>query len=177
MKDLLRRLKLLDNITTSLPISKNEFVNRLKAITDEEKSGLMLDAFDIFSSSKNEFKGEVSLEAFKIKKRRKFFDTNSNFAVANGVFVENNGQLIIETEINAFKNIFIGAGIFLLIFYSFIIIILFGVSNTNAGFIGLPMILLHATFMFAIPYFILRRSVKRLKYDLEREFFFLTKTP
>jgi hypothetical protein len=175
MKEFLRRLKLIDSMTTTLPTSKVEFVNRLNEITDEGSTGMMSDTFDIFSSSKNEFKGQVTFDSFKIKRRRRFFDTNMNFAVANGNFTEKNGQLTVDTEINGFNNFFIIFYVFLIIFYSIFIFGFWG-SDNKGGFIALPFILLHGTFMFAIPYFMMRRSVKRLKYELEREFFYLTKT-
>ncbi|MBS1572732.1 MAG: hypothetical protein JST62_10085 [Bacteroidetes bacterium] len=174
MKNILIRLKLIDTMTTTLPTSKVEFVNRLNEITDEGSTGMLSDSFDVFSSSKNEFKGQVNIDSFKIKRRRRFFDTNMNFAVANGTFIENNGQLTVETEINGFNNFFILFYVALILFYS---IAFFGPSfnSVNGDYFAIPFLLLHGTFMFALPYFMMRRSVKRLKYELEREFFYLTK--
>lgn len=174
MKEFLKRLKLIDSMTTNLQTSKIEFVNRLNEITDKGGIGIMSDTFDVFSSSKNEFKGQVDFENFKIKRRRRFFDTNMNFAVAKGTFIENNGLLIVETEINGFNNFFIVFYVLLIIFYSIFIFAL-SCDNINESFIAIPFLLLHGAFMFAIPYLVMRRSVKRLKYELEREFFYLTK--
>lgn len=138
---------------------------------------MMSDLFDIFSSSKNEFKGEINFDSFKIKRRRRFFDTNMNFALAHGTFAKKNGQLRIETEINGFNNFFVVYYVFLILFYSlFIFIFAFTVKNGAGGFFAIPFITLHGTLMFSIPYIMIRRSVQRLKYELEREFFFLTKT-
>ncbi len=174
MQEFLRRLKLIDTMTTTLPTSKVEFVNRLNEITDEGSTGILSDPFDIFSSSEKEFKGQVNSTGFKIKRRRKFFDTNKNFAVATGTFKEDIGQLTVETTINGYNNFFIVFYVFLLIFYSvFIIGILF--SDAKEVFFVIPFLFLHGIIMFAIPYFIMRRSVKRMKYELEREFFFFTK--
>jgi hypothetical protein len=39
----------------------------------------------------------------------------------------------------------------------------------------IPFIVFHATVMMGMPYLFMRRSVKKLKYDLEREFYFLTR--
>jgi hypothetical protein len=174
MKEILKRLKLIDYLTTTLRASKYDFVNRLSNITDIGSSGMFSDTFDVFSSSKNEFKGQVDLNGFKLKRRRRFFDTSMTFAIAKGTFNENNGQLTIETEINGFHNFIIVFYVFLIIFYS---ILIFGIlrEDNKESFVGIPFLLLHGTFMFAIPYFIMRRSVKRLKYELEREFFYLTK--
>ena len=175
MKEFLKRIKLIDSMTTTLQTSKVEFVNRLKEIIDEGNTGMMSDTFDVFLSSKNEFKGQINFNSFKVQRRRRVFDTNMNFAVANGTFTENNGQLTIETEINSFNNFFIIFYAFLIIFYS-IFFLDFLDSDNNGEFIAIPFILLHGTFMFGLPYFMMRRSVKRLKYELEREFFYLTKS-
>jgi hypothetical protein len=175
MREFLKRLKLIDGMKTTLQTSKVEFVSRLYEITDEGSTGMMSDTFDVFSSSKNEFKGQINFDSFRIKRRRRFFDTNMNFAVANGTFTENNGQLTIDTEINGFNNFFIVFYVFLIVFYAIFIFGLIGNSSTE-GFEAIPFVLLHGTFMFGIPYFMMRRSVNRLKYELEREFFYLTKS-
>ena len=174
MNDFLKRLKLIDYLTTTLQTDKTDFVNRLNKITDKGSTGMMSDTFDIFSSSNNEFKGYITPNNFKIKRRRRFFDTNMNSAIAYGTFSENNGQLTINTEINGFNNFFIFYYAFLIIFYS-IFIFGFLIGQDGEGLIAIPFILLHGTFMFCIPFFLMRRSVKRLKYELEREFFYLTK--
>lgn len=67
MKELLQRLRLIDSMNTTLHVSKVEFVNRLSDIIDEGDTAIMSDIFDIFSSSKKEFKGQVSFDSFKIK--------------------------------------------------------------------------------------------------------------
>jgi len=162
-------------MTTTLQTSKVEFINRLNEITDRGNTGIMSDIFDIFSSSKNEFKGQINFDSFKIKRKRRFFDTNMNIAVANGFFIEDNEQLIIETEIKGFSNFFTIFYIFVFIFY-LVSILAFMFNDTEKLFIVIPFILFHGTLMCAIPYFIIRRSVKRLKYELEREFFYLTKS-
>lgn len=38
-----------------------------------------------------------------------------------------------------------------------------------------PFLFFHAILMFGIPYFIMRRSTQRLKHELEREFYYMTK--
>ena len=174
MSDFLRRLKLIDTLVTTLPLHKLEFVTRLSEITEKGGTGMFSDSFSVFSSSTCEFKGEVNQDGFRIKRRRRMFDTKMNFALASGSFQENNGQLTITTEIKGFNTIFLVFYIFLAIFYSiFIIGMLF--AGGRFGLMGIPFVLLHALFMAGIPYFIMRRSVSRLKYDLEREFFYLTR--
>ncbi len=174
MKEFLRKIKLIDDLTTNLEIRKEDFVDKLSAITDQRSTGVFAEPFDAFSSSQNEYKGQVTFDQFKIKKRRRFFDNNFNMAIASGVFKENNGQLIIETEINGFNNFMIFFYVILIVIYSVLITVIIGTFK-ETDFIALPIILIQGAFMFLIPYFAMKRSIKRLKYDLEREFFYLTK--
>jgi hypothetical protein len=174
MKNFLIRIKLIDYLSTSLSISRNEFVDRLYSITDEGSIGMFAESMGVFSSSSNEFRGHVDFDGFRIKRRRRFFEPNMNIAIATGIITENNGRLNIETEINGFNNFMIFFYCILILFYS-IFIFGFIFSDNNGGFFALPFILIHGAFMFSLPYFMIRRSVNRLKYELEREFFYLTK--
>lgn len=177
MKGFLKKLKLIDYLSTELEIDKNDFFNRLKASVDEGDIGMFSETFDVFSSSKNEYKGHVGLGVFKIKRRRKFFDMNMHLAIAKGTFKQRDNHLKIDTEINGFSGMMIPFYVFLIVFY-LIFIIGFSTTNNvegNMDAVALPFIIIHATFMLGIPYFMMRRSVKRMKHELEREFYYMTK--
>ena len=131
-------------------------------------------AFDIFSSSKNEFKGHVGFNDFRIRRRRRFFDTNMNMAIATGTFKETNSGLVIDTEINGFNDFFILFYGLLIVFYG-VFAGMIAFSDQNTEFFVYPFLLIHSLFMFLLPYLFMRSAVKRLKHDLEREFFYLTK--
>lgn len=177
MKDFLKKIKLIEYLTIELDIQKNEFISTLKESVDEGSTGFMSDSFDVFSSSKNEYKGHVGFENFKIKRRKRFFDTYVNLAVAKGTYRQKENTLIIDTEISGFNGMMIPFYIFILIFYSiFVIAFLFADNIEGASpVLTLLFILIHASFMFGLPYFIMRRSMKRMKHELEREFFYMTK--
>ncbi len=155
-------------------MNKSDFVTKLYEITDSESLNGFSNPFEAFSFSKNEFKGQVNEDGFKLRKRRKFFEINNNFAIATGSIIDEDGQLTINTEIKGFNNFMIIFYIFLIIFYVFFIGVMF-FSSDKREWIFLPFIFMHGAFMALIPYFVLRRSVKRMKYDLERELFYLTK--
>ena len=177
MKDFLKRIKLIDNLQTELEIERTDFVHKLSQHVDEGSTGIFSDAFDVFSKSKNEYKGKVDINGFKIKRRKRLFDTNINLAVASGRYNQKGNKLIIDTEINGFSPIFIPFFIFCLLFYPIFITIFLFAENTDTAtmLFAIPFILLHGSFMLGIPYFLMRRGVKRLKRELEREFFYLTK--
>jgi hypothetical protein len=178
MKEFLKRLKLVDYLTTELGISKSDFVKKFKEHVDDDDTGMFFTAFEVFSSSKNEYRGRVSYEGFKIRKRRKLFEINMNSATAEGKFNQRDEVLIIETEINGFRNIYIlfyALGIF--IYPVFFLSFLFSDNPemNSAMLLAFPFLLLHATFWFGIPYLVMKRSTKKMKYELEREFFYMTK--
>ncbi|WP_200975642.1 hypothetical protein [Echinicola sp. 20G] len=177
MKDFLRKLKLVKDISIELNIQKNDFVSNFKRNVDEGSTGFMSDAFDIFSSSKNEYKGYVRFDHFKIKRRRRFLDMNLNLAVAKGTYVQRGDLLIVETEINGFNGAMMPFYIILPIFYSIFIVVLIFNENVGGKEVGfaIPFLIIHAAFLLGIPYLMMRKSINRMAHELEREFFYLTK--
>lgn len=173
MKDFLKKIKLIDTFSISLDVSKQKFVSELSRVTEYSELGVFSNIFEAFDSSNKEFKGKVSSSGFKIRRKFKMFDNKNTAAIAEGIFKEKDDKLIIEATINGFNNFFYFFYGFLILFYTiFIIGFTFGEGDQTFFF---PFILFHGLAMFFIPYFVIRRSVNRLKYELEREFFFLTK--
>lgn len=177
MKRILEKLKLIDYLNTELQISKNEFQRNLRKIVDEGSTNFMSDFFDIFSRSNNEYKGYVDFNIFNLKRRKRLFEMGFNFPNAKGKVEQKGDSLIIKTEVNAFKGIMIFFFILVILIYAIAIISLITSATQDNWevYFSIPLILIHACFMLGIPYLILRRSVKRFKYDFERELFYLTK--
>jgi len=175
MNEFLKKIKLIDNFTTTLQLSKQDFVHRLAQITEKGSASAFSDPFEAFSSSKSEFKGEVNPNGFKLRRRRKFFERNSNIAIATGNFKEENGQLTIQTEIYGFSNFMYFFYGFLIVFYTVFLVGFVFFGSTVPIFV-VPFLIFHAALMTLLPYFFMRNSVKKMKYELEREFFYLTKT-
>lgn len=91
-------------------------------------------------------------------------------------YKQNENILIIETEINGFTNIMIPFYLIGIIVYSlFIGGYFFGENFHGDAVFVLPFILLHASFMFGLPYFLMKSSAKRMKRELELDFFYMTK--
>jgi hypothetical protein len=176
MTTLLERLKLVDYLTTELDIDKKEFVEKLMLNVDDGDTGFFFSPFEAFSSSKNEYKGKVTFDSFRIRRRKRMFDMNISLAVAEGKFRQKDDKLLVESKISGFRGIFIPFLIILFLIYFFgILAAILGESNTNMPWPVLPFILIHAVFMFGIPYFMIRRGVSRMKYELERDFYYMTK--
>ena len=84
MNEFLKKIKLIQVLTIEIEISKSEFVSKLKEQVDEGSTGIFSNPFEVFSSSKNEYKGSVRFDGFEIKRRKKLFDMNINLSVASG---------------------------------------------------------------------------------------------
>ncbi|RZJ56169.1 MAG: hypothetical protein EOO44_00575 [Flavobacterium sp.] len=169
MTNLLHKLKLIQDLKFKLNISKTEFTKKFRENVDE--SNLGYEPFEVFQSSTNHYKGNIYNNNFELKKRKRFFDTRYSFAKVTGQLVEENEHLNIEVEINAFKKrmiIFFG---FLILFYLvFIIVSIFGGEVSSTPLFFLPFLMIHMCVMLGIPYFMIRRSVSKMAYDLERDF-------
>ncbi|SDI45981.1 hypothetical protein [Winogradskyella thalassocola] len=177
MEDFLRRIKLIDTFSTTLNVSRSEFISALRNNVDEaDIDSIFSGAFEVFTSSKNLYKGNVNHNGFRIRKRKRFFEKNIGKTIATGNLREQGETLFINTQIKGWNNsMFLFYG-FLSVFYLIFIVGSFAniFSSDSAFPIFVPIfILIHALFMFGIPYFMMRRSVKRLKEDLDREFHYI----
>lgn len=170
------QLKLSDHLTTTLELTKAEFINAFNKNVDIGNIGLFSNAFEVFSSSPNRYKGTISENSFALKMKRRMFGSNMKMSRAYGVFRQENGKLIIETEIkgfNQFVKFFLG--FFLLIYAGAISTFLLNTALHKEIYVLIALIIAHAVFMFSVFYLLICRSVRYMKYDLEREFFFWTK--
>jgi len=177
MKEWLKKLKLIDYQTIEIDVQKSDFVNRLKRKVDHGSFGLFSDSFEMFSSSENEYKGEVSSSGFKLKKRRQMFDYNMSQAVCTGTLKETGENLIIDVEINGFNSGFLIYYVVITIFYTIFLFAGAFMGSDEVGFpvFVFPFILFHGFLMYGLPYFIMKKAVKRTKYNLERDLFFIAK--
>lgn len=173
-KDLLRKIKLIEKFSTAIPLHITELIIKLDNIIDEDGYNIL----EGFSSSKNEYKGTVNNGGFTVKRKLKSFSNDKLMAVAHGSFTEQKDSTKIEIEIIGYDN-------FMKIFYCFQIVFwsiflyftlksdtIFENKNSEFGLLVMP---LFGLIFLISPYFMMRRSMKRLKYDLERELFYLTR--
>ncbi|MBT1712171.1 hypothetical protein KK062_28275 [Fulvivirgaceae bacterium PWU5] len=176
MKSILERLRLVDHLTIEMPIEKRDFIDKLTRNVDQGDIGIFLSPFEAFSSSKNEYRGTVTFDSFKIRRRRRLFDMNMSLAVAEGSFTQKDNILVVEATIRGFRRIFIPFFLFIACCYvAFIISFIVSDTSGNMGWFFIPFIFIHATLMLGIPYYIMRRGVSRMKYELERDFYYITR--
>lgn len=177
MENFFKNIKLIDSFSVKLNASKSEFASAFRANVDQgDADGWFSGMFEGFSSSKNLYVGEVNHNGFKIRRRRRFFERNFGKAVAKGSLRQENDILVVDTEINGWHNFMYFFYIFITIIYvSFFISSFFGIFSEGSSFpvFAIFFILIHAAFMYGLPYFMMRRSVRILREDLEREFHFV----
>lgn len=170
MTTFLRKIKLIEDYNIELPTTKTNFISRFRENVLHSELGFeIFEGFEAFSSNKQEYKGYINDRKFEIQKRRKLFEPNQTFAIARGTFNEMNDKLNFKIEINAFRKImFLFLGLILVFYGVFLSSFIFGDAETP--FFILPFLLVHSLLMIGIPYFLMRRSVKKMQYDLERDF-------
>jgi hypothetical protein len=176
LENLHAKLGLKDEFTTVLKVNQNDFATAFAYNIDIGDTGLFSGIFDVFSSSKNEYRGQINYESFKVKRKRRLFDMNESFAIASGNLYQKGEELVITTQIDGQNKLFIPLFIFAVFFYGIFFTVFLITSHLNSAFFFLPFLIFHAGLMFGIPIFLINRSVKRLRYELERDFFFWTKT-
>ena len=176
MKNFLRRIKLIDTLLIELPISQALFVARLHNQVLPGKAGGIIPANEKFYKGEQKYIGTVTDDGFKIRRRRKMFDFNINFSVAEGTLQEQGEKLLVETEIQGFVGVvkLILPLSFAFYGFAFLISLLPEEGSSAEGFF-FPFLLVHAVFFYTIAYIIMRWGVTKMKRTLEREFFFLTK--
>lgn len=178
MRTILSRLNLIQLLEIELGISKNKFIKNLKNNVDDEAIKFHTSVLDVFSQGYSKYKGKVGHRGFAIKKRSSLFDMGRSIAVVKGSYKESGRSLIVIIEINGFQTgmkLYYG---FISLFYLIFILNVFkGVMTGQIDEVAFTFImtLLHMTFLFGMPYAIMRRSIRYLKNEIERDFKILGK--
>ncbi|TCI85907.1 hypothetical protein [Tenacibaculum sp. M341] len=170
MKEFLQKIGLIKRTYIELKTEKNEFVKKLRNSVDESNLGWTSSFLEPFFSSENDYKGTVDNNGFRLRKRLKMAQQANGMPIAKGKFRQKDDLLLIELEINGFKKAFYFIYPFLLLIYVFFII---GFSFVNDFWVIIPFIVLHASFMIFLPYFFMRKGVKNMKKELEKEFVYI----
>lgn len=170
MNKTLEKLGLEEELLLKYYVQHTDFVNKFQKLTDSDQ-GAFSGAFDAFSSSKAEYRGKISSIGFSVRKKKKFFDSLSAIPLISGTLAsEKNGTRLL-VNVCAFTGItkyisWMLAGIYV----AAAIFLAFSDLTTKFGFMPLLFLFLHATLMFGIFYFILRRSVAKVAENLDRDF-------
>ena len=171
MRSLLERIKIIDYATIYLEIEKNEFLRLLKNNVD--LGSTKSDFFEPFMGGKLDFRGQVSQNGFKIRRKKRLFDYNRSSAVVTGDVIQKNEQIQINLEISSFNN----SIYFMIGGLAFMYLIFLSISLSVGGLpiVFIPLVLLHGLFILGIVLFTMRKSTSQLKKDIEKELYYISK--
>ncbi len=164
----LRKIKLIEQFSIVIPLSSVDLVEKWKAVLFKDKSGFFGDKF----SSKSQFVAQIDLQGFKCRKDFRSMNKDKVSVSANGYFTDLVNKTKIDIEIN-------GLDLMTKIFFSFIVVFFamlffskfksdFKVNNPNSEY-ALPLSLFFLILFIIFGYYMMRKSMKIMKYDLERE--------
>ncbi len=169
-----------DTLEVELPIKRDDFIESFHHNVLIGEINTMSDFFEPFTSTKKELKGNISGNEFTIKRLRRLFSPNQGLAIAKGRFKENINGLSISMELTAFRGAMRFMHYMLFGLYAMGIVFMLVLSakddSLRLSLIALPFIIFHALIFLVLFRFMMGRSVKKLKYELEREFHYFTKT-
>ncbi|MEO8515917.1 MAG: hypothetical protein ABI426_04190 [Flavobacterium sp.] len=178
MENFLRKIKVQDHITIELDISKTDFTKNFITRVDESDLSLFDSYFEEFSSSRNEYKGNIDDRTFELRRRKRFFDINPVYPLGEGKMIEKSGKLILEIDIKIFnkyrKPLYIFYGLFFIIPLGLMLYSMYN-KKTHISLDKLSFIVTFMLVILGLIYFKLRRAVTRMKYELERDFHFWVK--
>ncbi|AYB29318.1 hypothetical protein [Chryseolinea soli] len=171
MNEFLRKIGLIDSFQIELPMDKSDFVETLIVNLDEPGPGF----FEAFSTNNKAYKGTVKNDGFEMRQKRKLTARATSLSI-RGKFQQVGKNLIAEVTLNGFHWLMIPYYIILLIVYFFAFGFFFFASAAEEfRMIGLLFLSVHAALMLVVPYFRIRRGMRKTKYDLERDLHFMMK--
>jgi hypothetical protein len=164
----LRKIKLIEQFTIVIPLSSDALVEKWKAILFKDKIGFFGDKF----SSRSRFVAQIDSQEIKFRKDFRSMNKDKVSVSGKGSFTDLGNKTKIDIEI-------IGLDLMTKIFYIFIIIFFstvffsifksdFKVNNPNSEY-ALPLSLFFLILFIIFGYYMMRKSMMIMKYDLERE--------
>ncbi len=156
---------LYDHLSFNIEMEKSDFSESLKKITYKTNTAFITLIPDYGIPTRFEYRGTVNKSDFILKRRSHFFDYNIFHCIIKGNISEKDNTTYIQMEFTPFIFHFVTAILALLLFL--IISAAEIVNNNNYFIIAFPCIIVIS------KYFILKRNIKRDKYDFEREVNFM----
>lgn len=178
MEERLRKLKVIDDVEITLPMMKSDFINKLKNSTEEGSTSSFFPLFEAFSGGDKLFKGSINGDNFKVRKHIRLYDKSRGGAIAKGKVTQDGDNIKISATINGFRKAMIFYYVFITLLYLFVLgsfIFSIEFEGIQIPIFVLPLVLIHALLMYMIPLYVMRKSVKNFKHDLEKDFFYFTK--
>jgi len=165
MNSFYKSIGLYDSLKFDIDMNTSEFVESLKKITYNTNTSFISLIPDNGIPTRFEYRGTVNKNDFTIKRRLHFFDFNILHSIIMGSILEVNNKTSLEIKFKPFFFHFIT----MIISTVFTMFIASQISKDENNYF----ILVIPFFVAIIQYFILKRSIKRDKYDFLRELNFI----
>ena len=161
MNSFFKSIGLYDSLSLKISIQKEELIHRLSKITYETNSTFISLIKDSTIPTRFEYRGMIDEDRFILKRRRRFFDINMNYHVMIGKLSDNHDTTSVFIEFTPpFFQIFTPV---LIVLFSLLLIVNIEDKELSFLFIVIPAIIIIS------QYFVLKREIRRGKYDFERE--------
>ena len=178
INSLLRKVKLIENFNIETPLLTTDLVKRMDIILHKDKSSFFVGDY----SSKSQFVGNVDVEGFEIRKSLINLGSDKVLVKAFGSFLDLKDKTKVNIEIIGFdpfmKFFYGGLSFFLILILSAFLLSIFNsdfknnIPNPEYAFL-INLLLLIILFLYT--YYLMRKSMKNMRHDLERELHYLTK--
>ena len=151
----LSKIGLIQFATLKIKTLKNDFVTSFKKNIDSSST-----IFDKFSSNNKEYIGVINPDTFQLESRKNLLNFNLGLSIINGVFFEENENLIIKLSIKIKSLIYLKTIIFIMIYG----VLIFEINN----YIFIVYMLIQLLFIVFIVYYFWLRSVNNNCQNIER---------
>ena len=166
MNSFFKNIGLYDSLSLEISIQKEELIHRLWKITYKTNSTFISLIKDSTIPTRFEYRGIIDEGGFILKRRRHFFDINMSYPVMRGKLTGNDDTTSVFIEFR--PPIFQVFTPVLIVFFSLLLIVNVEDRDLNFLFIVIPAIIVIS------QYFVLKREIRRGKYDFERELTHIT---
>ena len=169
MANLFERTGLVQEDEIMLDISAIEFEKVLKHNLDPLKYRF----FEVFSKSKNSYKGIVGQNRFIIQKKRSLFQLRSGLIKISGNYKEENQRTTVSIEINGWNIYMVLLYLIFIIFYAFGYSLIFQneiQKDSNINLYFAIVLSLHMVLQISAPILAKSKSVKNTKHHLSGVF-------
>lgn len=151
------RLKFEHQFSIPLDMEKMEFLSLIDDNIDEDR-GLQL--FESISPRLKPYKGFINPNGFKVRRRRRAFESNSEMARITGTVKSDLRQTVLNVHIG-FDELKLKVILGFILFTYVAVLALLLTTNVNDGISLLPLLMVgHGLLIFGILFFVLRYQIR-----------------
>ena len=174
MPSFFEQLGLLKELELTYEVSQKTFIDLLEKNLDKDR----YNPFEVFTSSHFKYKGTIETDGFRVKKKRRLFDSKTGWISATGKLEEKGNKLSINLAIIGWNHYMTIVYVFILIYCVFAFSTWLDMNEMQSltkWLFLLFIMLLHTALLLLAPIILLRKSVKSLAETLPKDLSHLVK--